>query len=137
MARESIPTNAIGRRIRARRKALGLTLAQVAEFVGVTHAAVSFWELREPNITAENLLKLSAVLRMDPFEIMGQVEMNPAPASITVDRLADALEILVGFTSSKRVVLNSKVKAKVLGYLCQSENVPTDGELSRLTRLAT
>jgi transcriptional regulator with XRE-family HTH domain len=138
MPRDSAKIEDTGKRIRARRKELGFTGLTVAQYVGVTRAAVSQWELGDSNITAENLLRLSQLLRIDPFELMG-IDGAVVPGSrVNVDRLSAALEALEGFAARKKIQLSSRAKAKVLGYMCEEEdgNI-TDKELLRLIGLAS
>lgn len=56
----------IGERIRARRKELEMTQADVASLVGVNRAAVSQWETDATGIDGHNLLGLAKALRKPP-----------------------------------------------------------------------
>jgi transcriptional regulator with XRE-family HTH domain len=115
-----------------------LTGNAVAEYVGVTRAAVSQWELGDSNISAQNLLRLSQILRIDPFELMG-IDGAVVPGSrVNVDRLSVALETLEAFVARKKVSLPARVKAKVVGYLCEEDgDSVSDKELMRLIELAS
>ncbi len=55
--------------LRARRKERGLTLAQVAEGVGVAIPTVSRWETGAIDPTIENKLAVAALLEVDPAEL--------------------------------------------------------------------
>lgn len=137
MRRNSVKTEGIGQRIRDRRKELRHTLQAVADFVGVTHAAVSQWESGDTNIAAENLLKLALVLRTNPFELMGINGPSVGYPALDVPRLSAALEILELFLTRKKLLITPHIKAKVLSYLCDIEgHIPNDGELIRLIELA-
>ena len=137
MRRNLVKTEAIGQRIRLRRKELGLTLQAVSELVGVTRAAVSQWENGDTNISAENLLKLTLVLRANPFELMGIHGISVGNSGLDVSRLSSALETLESFLSRKKLLITPHVKAKVLSYLCDSESHSlNDREIICLIELA-
>lgn len=58
-------------RIKQLRKDAGLTQRQLADFIGVSKAAVSCWETGVRDTPAgKNLMRLSEVLGLDPAEIM-------------------------------------------------------------------
>src|SRR4051812_99350 len=136
MKRDSTKTEGIGQRIRARRKELGLTLQAVAQSVGVSKAAASQWENGDTNIAADNLLKLALVLRSNPFELMGIKTNAVGHPALDVSRLSPAIETLESFLTRKRVTIEPLVKAKVLSYLCDTDDATSDRELVRLIDLA-
>lgn len=58
--------------IKERRTALGLTLAQIADIVGVSEATVQRWESGNiKTVRYDNLVKLAEVLRIHPAEFYG------------------------------------------------------------------
>lgn len=63
-----------GKRIKRRRLELNLTMAQVAEEMGVTRMSISLWESDKTNISAANLRALSKVLKCGGDWIMDGVE---------------------------------------------------------------
>jgi len=66
-------------RISARRKELGLTLDEVAAFVGVNKGTVSRWESGEiDNMRRDKIAKLADVLKVSPLFIMGMQDTTPA-----------------------------------------------------------
>lgn len=66
-------------RISARRKELGLTLDEVAAFVGVNKGTVSRWESGEiDNMRRDKIAKLADVLKVSPLFIMGIQDTTPA-----------------------------------------------------------
>lgn len=66
-------------RIAARRKELGLTLDEVAAFVGVNKGTVSRWESGEiDNMRRDKIAKLAEVLKVSPLFIMGMKDASPA-----------------------------------------------------------
>lgn len=69
-------------RISARRKELGLTLDEIAAFVGVNKGTVSRWESGGiDNMRRDKIAKLADVLKVSPLFIMGmQDTISTAPA---------------------------------------------------------
>mgnify|MGYP001766005181 CR=1 FL=1 len=126
-----------GERIRARRKALGFTLDHVATLAGVTRVAVSQWEIGETtSIGAENLLKLSLVLRCNPYELMGMNGSAVAVPSIDVSRLAKAIEFVDVMLPKHKIKLPPISKVKLLLYLSEGDGpLPSEPEVLRLVEL--
>lgn len=74
--------DSMNERISARRKELGLTLDEVAAFVGVNKGTVSRWESGEiDNMRRDKIAKLAEVLKVSPLFIMGMDTANAANAS--------------------------------------------------------
>jgi|APIni6443716594_1056825.scaffolds.fasta_scaffold546832_3 transcriptional regulator with XRE-family HTH domain len=71
----------MGDRIRALRRARGLTQAELAKLCGVTKSAVSQWEAGSTaNIKLQALLALLAALHTDvPYLLYGPDRAAPAP----------------------------------------------------------
>lgn len=62
----------VGSRIKQRRKELGLTLLDIAKYVGVTEATVQRWESGNiKNVRHEKVALLSQILQTSPAVIMG------------------------------------------------------------------
>ncbi|MBO5798359.1 MAG: helix-turn-helix transcriptional regulator [Clostridia bacterium] len=72
----------IGERIRARRKQLGLTQAQLAEKLYITNKAVSKWETGEANPDLALLPRLAQVLGMSTDELLGMSKETPMPTKV-------------------------------------------------------
>ena len=69
----------MNKRISDRRKELGLTLDEVAAFVGVNKGTVSRWESGEiDNMRRDKIAKLAEVLKVSPLFIMGMQDTAPA-----------------------------------------------------------
>lgn len=67
----------IGNLIKNRRIALGLTMKDVANAVGVSEATVSRWEAGEiSNMKRNRISALANILNISPLEIMGDVDFN-------------------------------------------------------------
>lgn len=65
-----------GRRIKDRRKALGLNQGDLADAIAVTQAAVSRYESGENNPTADVLIELAQVLKTSTDWLLGRTN-NP------------------------------------------------------------
>lgn len=66
--------------LRSRRKELGLTLAEIADKVGVSEATVQRWESGNiKNIRQERISKLAGVLHISPAELMGWETSSDIP----------------------------------------------------------
>lgn len=67
--------------LKSRRKDLGMTLAQVAEKMGVTEATVQRWESGNiKSIRYDKIDRLADVLKVDPASFMGWAEPNEVTA---------------------------------------------------------
>ncbi len=66
--------------LKSRRSELGLTLDDIARFVGVSGATVSRWEKGDiENIRRDKIAKLADVLQVTPAYLMGWPESNSEP----------------------------------------------------------
>ena len=91
-------------RIKQLRKEAGLSQRQLADFVGVSKAAVSCWETGVRDIPAgNNLVKLSEVLGLDPAEVMktggksvarNEVQLLAAFRVLPNDRQLEAIKLV-------------------------------------------
>ncbi|WP_372784542.1 helix-turn-helix domain-containing protein [Phenylobacterium sp.] len=63
----------IGRRIRSRRRLLGLTQTQVAEACGVTFQQVQKYESGASAFSVSRLVKLAQALQLPPSDLVGPV----------------------------------------------------------------
>ena len=73
--------------LKAKRKELGLTLAQIAEKIGVTEATVQRWESGNiKSLRHERIAKLADILGVTPAVLMGWDEPTaptlPSPTSL-------------------------------------------------------
>lgn len=70
--------------LKKRRKELGLTLAQVADAIGVTEATVQRWESGNiKNVRYEKLAPLSNLLGVSPAALMGWEDEEALPANVS------------------------------------------------------
>src|SRR5262245_22717193 len=86
----------IGELIRQKREAAGLTQSELAAQLGVGKAIVSRWERghKRPGVTV--LRKLSAVLAIDPRELLNPGQIPKPPSPPTAKDQATELAALVG-----------------------------------------
>lgn len=88
-------TNTINERIKLRRTELGLTLLQLADYLGVKEATVQRYESGEiKNIKHETVQKLSEILRCTPAYLMGWDESTTTkrePTDLTEENIKVAL----------------------------------------------
>lgn len=84
--------------LKRRRRDLGLTLAQIADQMGVTEATVQRWESGNiKSLRHGKIAKLAEVLHVSPAEIMGWDDEGKIekPASISADGWeAEAIQLL-------------------------------------------
>ena len=111
-----------GARLRARRIALGMTLAEVAEVSGLSLPYVSNLERGHGNPTLDALRSLAQALKQPLTDILGS-EASEASFDAGEIFLADAPRSLVEFTRSDRFV-------NVANQLSERQNVPAE-EMSR------
>jgi len=63
----------IGKKIKYRRLQLGLTMKQVADYVGVSEAAVSKWESGDVNnMRRDRIAGLAKILRVSPLYLIDE-----------------------------------------------------------------
>jgi transcriptional regulator with XRE-family HTH domain len=79
----------IGRRLRARRRALDLTQRQVAQACGITFQQVHRYETGASSITLGRLLSLATVLQAPVTHF---IEFDPQPAIWGPGRVASAAD---------------------------------------------
>ena len=69
--------------LKKRRRELGLTLAQIAEKMGVAEATVQRWESGSiKSVRYEKMDKLAEILRVNPASFMGWEESTPLPGNM-------------------------------------------------------
>lgn len=61
--------------IKNRRLELGLTMKEIANYVGVSEGTISRWESGEiKNMKRNKIAKLSQILKISPLDLMGEIE---------------------------------------------------------------
>jgi transcriptional regulator with XRE-family HTH domain len=97
MAKRVTPADAeIGKRIRARRESLGLSLQAVADAMGVTYQQVQKYERGDNRVAGGRLQALAAALRTSVAEIIEDVANDGSAPTMSVEarRLAYAFDQL-------------------------------------------
>lgn len=95
--------------IKKRREELGLSLEQVANYVGVNSSTVSRWETGDiNNMRRDKIAKLSDCLKVSPAVIMGWKEQEEDPK---VAELKPIIEQYSGFPESTRKRLRMYIQA--------------------------
>lgn len=75
----------VGSRVKFRRRQLKMTQKDIAERVGISASAVTQWENDNTGLSAENLLKLSSILKCNPSWLLlgtGTPEEGVTPSII-------------------------------------------------------
>ena len=107
----------IGLKLREKRKSLGLTLEQVAKYVGVNESTVSRWELGEiDNMRRDRIASLSAVLKISPLFILGMEE--PEDKKRLVTNTPEETKLITGYRG-----INAEAQKMVLGMIDQLRNI--------------
>lgn len=79
--------------LRTRRKALGLTLEDIAQATGVTRATVQRWESGNiRNVRYDKLAKLAKILEVTPAYLMGAPEKVEEPEA-SCEKLEEDMEL--------------------------------------------
>ena len=84
--------------LKKRRKELGLTLAQIADQMGVSEATVQRWESGNiKSVRWDKINKLAVVLHVEPSALMGWADVNKSQELATPSKASnqfDCSEIL-------------------------------------------
>ncbi len=72
-----------GEKIKAKRKAMGLSQEDLAEKLGVTRQAVSKWEMDRAQPTTSNLRELARVFSVDMAYFIGEDDSKKEPSPLS------------------------------------------------------
>lgn len=86
----------IGNRVRARREALRITQAQLANGVGVTFQQVQKYERGNNRISSARLLRIAAVLKTTGADLLGELEHATGPSAMIAQ--PGAARLLAGYS---------------------------------------
>ncbi len=109
----SQPMVTIGQRIKQARQKLSLTQAELARRLDISRASVSIWE-SGGNVSQENVLKLTKILRVRPEWLQYGVEARP---DVDVDLLTQCLDKARTAAGKSDVALNSDLEARLVACL--------------------
>ena len=100
----------VGLFISTRRSALGLTMKEVADAVGVSEATVSRWEAGNiKNMRRDKIARLSAVLKVSPVEILG-MEKEETPVPKWNGRSAEFITLFAQLTPDEQKMIVNQIK---------------------------
>lgn len=85
-----------GEKIKAKRKAMGLSQEDLAEKLGVTRQAVSKWEMDRAQPTTSNLRELARVFSVDMAYFIGEDDSKKEEASPLGDTVVSILSYAIG-----------------------------------------
>ena len=85
MPNQKIPTTVFGTRLLAARRAKGLTQTQLADAIGSTQKAISYYEATGGNPTGEVLIKLAKALGTTADDLLGIAEPDDTAAPESTD----------------------------------------------------
>lgn len=98
----------LGDNIRRYRKEAGLTLADVADAVGMTQTAISYYEKGKREPKYDVVMKIAEALGVDAFDLYGLERLTPEQKHDLFDDRVRLLRIWD--------VMNDDGQKKVLGY---------------------
>lgn len=85
--------------LKERRAALGLTLKQIADAVGVSEATVQRWESGTMNIKYEKVAALAEVLHVDPAALFGWTDAGTKKQPPDAEELSQAQKDLISLVA--------------------------------------
>ena len=111
--------------LRKRRKELGLTLAQIADAMGVTEATVQRWESGNiKNVRYEKITRLAEVLKVSPSALMGWTDENDSDLPANIIPLPEMRKIpLLGNIACGAPIL---AEEHIEEYIDIPKNIPAD-----------
>lgn len=108
-------TSTMGRRIRKRRTALGLSQEAVAQACGVTRASVSQWEKGETVMSGPNLVALARVLETpESVIITGHYPQDKAADPAGMTHLEDRLIAVISEAMTALGILPASARRRRL-----------------------
>lgn len=102
--------------LKRRRKELGLTLAQVADMMGVSEATVQRWESGNiKSVRYDKINKLAQVLKVEPSEIMGWNTSRQED-----DKLNKFGADIIDLSNMKRIPILGRIRAGMPIYAAEN-----------------
>ena len=106
-------TDNLSSRIKKARIKAGISQAELARRMNISRASVSIWE-SGGNVSQENILKLSSLLRVTPEWLQYDVSARP---EVDVEMLKDCLVKTELMSKKLNVDLNQDQQARLAAYL--------------------
>lgn len=102
--------------LKRRRKELGLTLAQIADMMGVSEATVQRWESGNiKSVRCDRIDKLAQVLKVEPSEIMGWNTSRQED-----DKLNKFGADIIDLSNMKRIPILGRIRAGMPIYAAEN-----------------
>ena len=102
--------------LKRRRKELGLTLAQIADMMGVSEATVQRWESGNiKSVRYDKIDKLAQVLKVEPSEIMGWNTSRQED-----DKLNKFGADIIDLSNMKRIPILGRIRAGMPIYAAEN-----------------
>ena len=91
----------------------GMTQKEFSEETGISQSTISDWKRKGTNPSADKILKICEVLKVTPYELLGEneTERNAGNPEMSAGNEAEKI-ILEGFRN-----LSDRKKERILGYL--------------------
>ncbi len=127
-------TDNLSSRIKKARVKSGISQAELARRMDISRASVSIWE-SGGNVSQENILKLSNLLRVTPEWLQYDVSARP---EVDVEMLKDCLVKTELMSKKLNVDLNEDQQARLAAYLYTEElrgAEPDEKRVSDLIRI--
>jgi len=127
-------TDNLSSRIKKARVKAGISQAELARRMDISRASVSIWE-SGGNVSQENILKLSNLLRVTPEWLQYDVSARP---EVDVEMLKDCLVKTELMSKKLNVDLNEDQQARLAAYLYTEElrgAEPDEKRVSDLIRI--
>jgi transcriptional regulator with XRE-family HTH domain len=107
----------IGCRIRVRRKALGLTQAELGQTIGVSFQQIQKYERGRNRVSSSTLIALAQVLGVKPSQLLDGLAGDAAVATPAADLVRDLLAAPHGLAIAKAVrTLSTRDAALVAAF---------------------
>ena len=85
MPNQKEPTTVFGTRLLAARRSRGMTQTQLAEAIGSTQKAISYYEATGGNPSGDVITRIAKALGTTADDLLGLTETNDQPAPATTD----------------------------------------------------
>lgn len=91
----------------------GMTQKEFSEETGISQSTISDWKRKGTNPSADKILKICEVLKVTPYELLGEneIERNAGNPEMSAGNETEKI-ILEGFRN-----LSDRKKERILGYL--------------------
>lgn len=124
--------------VKAMRKRLGLTQAQLAELAGVTQAYIAKIEAKAADPRVSTLEKISKALErataMEKRATVGQIMTSPIVAVKSSDRVDKAIHLMKSYDISQLPVLDEEVQVGLISEATVVHKIASGENMSKLLK---